>query len=184
MSYCITSDLTQLFPDDTQIEIFERGSEQYSQHSVTDRGMSDFPDRVYKDTAIRHTLFNEQAYELDFKAHAKFLDQPLLRAIGLTYTDALGILARLKDGCTAIPGDAFQTKFVLIEGVIAKVAEMFGKSPESIQRLLSGFWLTKETLSARARPNEDLWKPSHQYRAYRRALFVLPHGLGSTYGIQ
>lgn len=178
VGYCITSDLTRLFPEKTQIVVQTKGQPTYCDHTVIDSGMEDFQSRIYKDTAIRDTLFDGVSYDLDHKAHAKYLDEPLFKTIGIRYSEALSILSKLRNGCTAAPGDPYQTKFVLLDGVVEKVAQIFDKPKDAVARLLSGFWLTKEALGARARVNEDLWKPANKSRAYRRALFVMPHSLG------
>ena len=175
---CILSDQTRLHPRTTQLSIEEENGLIYIDHTLTDVRMSGFAERIFQDTGIRDTFFDGPNYELNSEEHSKLLDPVLRSSIGLTYKEALNILSRIRDGCTSHPDDPWGTKFVLIDGVVQKVAAMFNKPEDSIEKLLSGFWLTKETLLSRARPNEDLWKPSNHYRAYRRALFVMPHELG------
>jgi hypothetical protein len=177
VSYCITSDLTCLFPNKTEITIHPKGREHYINHILTTQEPANFQARIYADTPIRHSFFETKSYEFDHEAHAVHLDKPLFDSIGVTYTEALRILASLKDGCTSIPGDPFNSKFVLVSGVVDRLSALFKKPNAVVEKLLSGFWLTKEMLESRALPNHDYWKPSNHYRAYRRGLFILPHSL-------
>lgn len=176
--YCILSDQTILFPTETKISIVEEKKLVYIDHELTSDRMAGFNERVVTDTHIRQNFFDGPNFELDSVEHAKLLDPALKEAIGVTYSEALTILSRLRAGCTAHPDDPWETKFVLRDGVIKKVAEMFNKTPASIEKLLAGFWLTQESLLSRAKPGQDIWKPKAHYRAYRRALFVMPHELG------
>jgi hypothetical protein len=176
--FCITSDLTRIFPQSTTISIRPKSQSTYLDHKVEANELSEFTSRIPIDARARAVLFDKNSFEQNFLEHSKELDEPFIKAVGLTYTEALRILASLRDACRADPKSPMGIKFVLRAGIVKRLAEVYAKPIETFEKLLAGFSLSKENLLNRAKGGKDYWNPQFHYRAYRRAFFVMPHSLG------
>lgn len=179
ISYCVTSDLTRIFPSTTTVVVQQERHPTYIDHSVSDLRLQELEQRIHTDAAERNKFFEQPNFEQDYMTHASIVDTALQDTIGTTHTSALSMLAILRDGCTADPAATFPTKFVLRSKVVDKLATVYGVSSDVVERVLDGFSLRKEDLIARAKGDKDFWHPGFHHRAYRRALFCMPHELGA-----
>jgi hypothetical protein len=175
---CILSDQTRILKDKTKIEIFDYGTFNYMDHQIEQQKFENFGLRVSIDAKRRSELFGGTSYESDFEKHALLLDAPLRAAIGVTFRQAIVMLTAIKNGCRAHPENDMAVKFIHLNDLLKNVSEAFGQEISTIRILVDGFSLRKEDLTKRAKKGEDLWNPKYEARAYRRALFVVPHHSG------
>ena len=136
---------------------------------MTDSRLESLNDRVWKDLRARKLTYGQPTFDMNVLAHAEELDHALRETIGVSYTDALGLLRAMLEGCISNSKDPCPSIFVKREPVIEELAKRFKTDSTTIEKIISGFLLTKESM---AKEGRSYWKPQFHYRAYRRAVFV------------
>lgn len=113
INYCITADLSRLYPESTCIVIQDEGRKTYSDHSISNAPtQKSFYIRISRDVKFRSEFFKTTNFSSNLQNYSD-LDGPLLNLIGLTYQEILGLLSELKTSCKAVAGDPMNEKFVL-----------------------------------------------------------------------
>lgn len=178
VGYCITSDLTQVFPHSTKITIHPENQRNFLTHTIDDGDFNGFRERIAKDRNARWQLFGDTDFEYQVEEHAQYLNTALRNSVGLDFVSAIQLLENIRVWCKPVPDGPPGVKFVLKDRLEDGIANQLKKPVDVIKKLIAGFSLTKPNMEYRAKDGLDYWNPTFHYRAYRRGLFVLPHDLG------
>jgi hypothetical protein len=183
VQYCITSDLSRLFPEHTTVIVHPAESPLYIEHTIdhpefpTDFRF-EFLKRINADNKARSEIFKDSDPFKDHKLIGSFLDIPLKDTIGASWEEVLQILRYIMESCRPAPGCPMGTKFILRKPLVDNLAEAFKKPATSIERVLDGLTLSPKELAKRAKGDTDFWNPNFEERAYRKVFFSMPHSLG------
>lgn len=174
INYCILSDQTRLFPKDTVVDINCSDIQNYLNHSVGDTRILEYWERVSFHRDQLNDVYGDVLLHFDVPKVASYLDETLGNSFGFTFTEAIGLLNWLNDHAKP-DSETTPICFVLKEKVVASMAEVFGKSPDVIEKILSGFSVRKLEVEKEKR---NYWNPQCHSRAYRRGIFEMPHVSG------
>jgi hypothetical protein len=171
--YMVSDQTYSIFPDETFIEIFPHGEKDILFQGLT-RDLPDIASRVQLDLENRHHFIEKPSFLLDFEEHDKIIGETVKNELGITYKEALSVLAKTIEGCIPSP-EGFPIPFNLKNKLVDELSEVLKMSKESVERALAGFTLSKAQMETESR---DIWNSKQEYRAYRRAFFEMPHELG------
>lgn len=172
--YMISDQTYSILPDQSTLEILPIGEIQYYKHSIQ-KDFSDAQNRVNRDLHDRHRFVPEPSILFDLEEHQKTIGDPFKEKIGITYIEAISILRQLIQGANP-PSEGFPIPFIHKGDTIKAVADTLNFPAASVERVLSGFTISKEQLDQEGR---EIWKPKQEYRAYRRGFFEFPHSYGT-----
>ena len=161
-------------PDESLLIVHPPGRDLYIEVGTTNGRLREFPHRVTRDTRHRGTFIPGTHFIYDVQRHADALDLPFDKDHGIPFSLALDVLRTLLRQSLP-PPDSFGIPFVRKDDVLTGLGEAFGVAEDRIALVLSGFSLTKEKMVQEGRV---IWKPQQEHRAYRRAIFELPHPTG------
>lgn len=183
VDYCITADLSRIFPNHTTIKIGHEKDPKYIEHDIDHPNYplsfrAEFQLRIAKDANIRKKFYGDRYYFKDTKKITDYLDKPMQEALGFSFTEALQILRMLKENTRPAADNPMGTKFILQDRLIEGIADLLNKEPKVVSLMLSGVCLTKDKLLDRAKGDLDYWNPQFEERAYRKPFFTMPHELG------
>lgn len=171
--YVVSDLIHSIYPEHSFLDILPVGERDYLYQGL----LVDKPDierRVSLDVESRNRFIPDPTFVLDFNEHDKIIGESVKGNIGVTYMEALQIILKVIEGCQPSP-IGFPIPFVHKETLINSVSKVFGHPPEVIDRVVSGFTLSKKQMESEGR---EIWKPKQEYRAYRRAFFECPHPSG------
>ncbi len=183
VNYCITADLSRIFPDHTTIKIGHENEPNYLEHEIHHPNFplsfrAKFQQRISKNAQNRKQFYGDSYYFRDTKKTTDFLDEPMKEALGFSFTEVLQILRLLKENTRPAADNPMGTKFILKDRLIKGIADRLNKEFKVISLLLSGVCLTQDKLLERAKGDGDYWNPQFEERAYRKSFFTMPHKLG------
>jgi hypothetical protein len=174
--YSLSDQTHGVHPNDTVLTICPEGRLDYLELKVKDfERYSDFPSRVRRDTERQQVYLPglPVRYDLDFQA--VLLDEAFQAEFGFSYKDAIRIFMYLIDNAVVPDRGSFDIPFVRREHIVEQMSQMRGWLSASIDRLLTGFSLTKSAMEGEGRV---IYKPKQEYRALRRGFFEMPHPTG------
>lgn len=176
VGYCILSDQTRLFPNTTQMLIQEPGEPTVLDHEMTDTSFNSFDQRIIAHRNLTETIYGDTPYHVNVQEHSTHLGEAFESHLGVSYLEALAIISNLlKLARPNSEKDNFATVFVSKEKALSSLSQMFKKPEATLQKVIDGFALTQEDMTAEGR---DYWNPQFHYRAYRRGIFCMPHVTG------
>jgi hypothetical protein len=164
------------FPGQTTLEIFPPGHDLYMHQEI----VADCPDiraRVRLDAEERDRFVPDAPILSDLHEHNQFIGDDVRNCIGLSYRDAVGVLADLITRCAPAP-DGFPIPLVHKATAIDRLAAFLHFPTAAVERALSGFTISPAQMEAEQR---ELWQPNREYRAYRRGFFEVPHPTGDHF---
>lgn len=162
-----------IFPDHTSLEILPVGERDYFSIEIH----KEFPDiqaRIRYDLSNRHRFISDESVLFDIQEQNKVIGQALKDSIGVTYQNALEIIAVIVKHAQPTP-DGFPIPFIHKDRILDECAQKLGYSREAIEKVVAGFTISKEQMESEGR---EIWKPKQEYRAYRRGFFEFPHPSG------
>jgi hypothetical protein len=127
------------------------------------------------DTANRDRFVPRPAIIFNNKEQDKIIGEALKDTIGMSYIDALSVIASVINNSAPDP-NGFPILFIHKEQVIKICADNLELRVEDVARVIEGFSISKDQIESEGR---ELWKPKQEYRAYRRGFFEFPHPTGA-----
>jgi hypothetical protein len=174
------SDLTfSIFPEHTVLEIRPPGEKHYFHHDVLNDWLDNqyIQSRARLDLSNRHRFIPEPSIILDVEGQDKVIGGAVKEAIGVTYQDAVKILANIVEGTLPAP-NGFPTLFLHQDTTIAACAEALSLPRKAVEKVVAGFTISKQKMELDGR---QVWKPKQEYRAYSRAFFEYSHPTGAHF---
>ena len=165
-AYILSDQTYSIFPNETLLEILPEGATHVYEHKIL-REPPDIRQQVRNDAKNRQRFIPSPTFTLDLSLHSEMLGDDFRDSVGVTYFEAIKILNEIVDGCVP-PEEGFPIPFVDKEELVSRAAEKLGYQEDAIEKVVSGFTISKERLEVEGR---YLWKPKQEYRAYRRAFF-------------
>jgi hypothetical protein len=161
------------FPGQTTLEIFPPGQELYLHQEII-ADCADIRARIRLDATERERFVPDAPILSDLRAHNQIIGEDVRRVIGLSYRDAVGVLADFIRVCRPAPA-GFPIPFLHKTTAIDRLAEHLHFPPAAVARAFSGFSISSAQMESEQR---ELWKPNREYRAYRRGFFEVPDPTG------
>ena len=130
-----------IFPGQTALEIFPPGHDLYLHHEI----VADCPDirgRVKLDAKERDRFVPDAPILSDLHEHNQFIGDDVRNCIGLSYRDAVGVLADLITRCEPAP-DGFPIPLVHKGTAIERLAAFLHFPTAAVERALSGFTISR-----------------------------------------
>lgn len=172
---CILSDSTySVFPAETQLTVFPAGSEKLYLLEVVNERALQMQERIDIDGLNRSRCMEGRSIDRDLQAQNEYLGEAFLNAHGIDYEEAINVLGHLVDSVDASEGP-FNIQFFHKDELLSSFSNGLNISGTVLEKVFSGFTITADRL------NEDrtvIWNPKRTHRAYRRALFEIPHADG------
>jgi hypothetical protein len=162
-----------LFPDDISLEILPVGEHDYFAVELR-KNCSDIHARVRYDLSNRHRFISDQSVLFDIEEHDKIIGKALKDTIGVSYREALGIIAEIIRGAQPA-SNGFPVPFIHKAQILDLCAERLDFARDEIKKVVAGFTISKQQMELEGR---EVWKPKQEYRAYRRGFFEFPHPSG------
>lgn len=170
----VVSDLVHsIYPEHSFLEILPPGKSDYLNQGLLVDNL-DIERRIDLDVENRNRFIPDPTFVLDFNEHDKIIGEAVKDSIGVTYLEALQIIAQIIEGSRP-PPVGFPIPFIHREILVDTFSNALVHSPGIIERVLTGFTLSKKQMESEGR---EIWKPKQEYRAYRRAFFECPHPTG------
>jgi hypothetical protein len=171
----IMSDQTYgVHPDESTLTILPDGGGDYLRLTIKGfQRFEGFHERIAKDTARQSDYLGDIPPRYDIKYQASELDPGFNAEFSVSYRDSIKLLHDLIDKAVVPDPDSFDVPFVHRQVMIDEVVKVTGINKSAAGRLIGGFSLTQKTLQDRL-----LYKPTQEYRAFRRAFFEMPHDTG------
>lgn len=172
--YLLSDQTVAIFPDDTILTIFPEGRNELidlklqKEHSIHEA--------VRRDAANRDQFVGQglSDYLTNISDHDKYLGDLLREKLGASYIEIIKVLYNLiKKAQSASHG--FPVLFLNKSNILKLRNEATNISEENLEKILSGFTLTKEKMK---QEGCEIWKSKQEYRAYRRGFFEMPHPTG------
>ena len=167
MELCNVCDATYyLFPEQSMLKIAEPGNEIYFTIDTNNKHIDDLLKRINFDKNIQKNIFNPKEIPIyDFETQCKYLDIAFNETIGTSYNTSMDIIFSIIENSCPAENDS-SSLFVQRLQIISIASRFFSVSSEVVEKVLSGFSLSKHKLSDRLP-----FKPKQEYRASRRAFF-------------
>lgn len=169
-----------LFPQKFILEIHKPGSEKFLSLHLADQSIRGIVDgkhhkaRARKDRQHRADFIKGEPFDNDTVQHDQILGEAFKETVGVSYKMALEMIVTLHN--IALPAkEGFPIRFVPKSQVLENLSIMFEVGPSVVEKVLSAFMLTTETMASEPR---SFWNPKNEYRAYRRAIFEMHHATG------
>jgi hypothetical protein len=175
--YILSDQTYYLFPNDTVFTIFPPGEELYYSHEIKKDYYSDLQKRKVSDVKNRSRFVPGPSFVFDLKRHDQILGNAFNELVGTSYLTAINFLRQIIQNCKPTPGE-FPIPFMHREETIKVFAEQFKISVPVASKIIDGFSITKQKLESE---DPKVFKPKREYRAYRRALFQMPHSTGEHF---
>jgi hypothetical protein len=172
--YLLSDQTFMVFPEDTTLEIYPEGSNDFGNLEV--RQNCDIEELVRRDTVNRHSVIgSDTTFLLNLDVHEQIIGHVLKKTIGASYDEVVTLLALLIRDAEPAPG-SFPTLFLHRSNLIDTLHEHTGLNKKAIEAILDGFTIRKADMESEGR---EVWKPKQEYRAFRRAFFEMPHTTGT-----
>lgn len=169
---CILSDSTySIFPDETQLTVFEQGADKLYLLEVLNKRALAMGERIEIDGGNRRRWITGKTIDRDLLEQGRFLDSAFLVSHGISYIDAIGLLGHLVDSVEPSEGP-FNARFFHKAELFKVFEEKLKVSTTTLEKVMAGFTISPQQF--REEPG-IIWNPKRQHRAYRRALFEMPH---------
>jgi hypothetical protein len=173
--YLLSDQTFMIFPDDTILEIHQEGSHHYWTLQLDNRCATMLQERTRLDTIQRDRFVPHPSFDLRVQEHDRLLGSAFEENLGISYVQALGVLRALIEGAE-LPTQGFPIPFVHRERTLELLSCQLGLPRPSIEQVLSGFLISRSSLTAEGR---QVWKPKQEYRALRRGIFEVDHSTGT-----
>lgn len=178
--YLLSDQTVMVFPEYTILEIC-------SEVEVFDFFWSLDVHDVYKNCNIQETLRRDTAnrrsvveadstFIRDISTHNQIVGNALKETIGVSYDEAINLLASVIRDCMPAPEEGFPILFLHRSNLIEVLHQHTKLSLKAIETVLDGFTIRKVDMESEGR---EVWKPKQEYRALRRAFFEMPHATGT-----
>ncbi|MBX9671500.1 MAG: hypothetical protein K2X93_28185 [Candidatus Obscuribacterales bacterium] len=175
VSLCILSESTfAIFPDETKLTIYPEGEGKLYLLEVLNKKALSMDERLKIDGNNRRRWVAGKTIDRDLDEQGGYLDSAFLESHGISYVDAIGLLGHLVDSVEPSEG-SFKSRFSHKSELLKVFQENLNVSAEVLEKVLSGFTITAQHLQE---DPSTIWNPKRQHRAYRRALFEMPHSNG------
>lgn len=167
--YLLSDQTINIFPDSSTLEILPEAQSVF--FKLTSSKEFAFLDLVNRDRENKASYLGEgiSPFELNMIEHSSFMDEAMKLDIGATYKECLSLIANLIQDAEPVP-NGLPVVFVNNEYLVHQLSQFSKIQPAIIERILSGFTLTKKNMELEER---QLWKPKQEYRAFRRGFFLL-----------
>jgi hypothetical protein len=174
--YVMSDQTFSIFPDHTIFEVLPPGGSQYFIQELSEGcpDIQNIPERMRFDAANRKRFVPSQPDVFNIDEQDRVIGEAFKDTVGVTYREALGILAEIINGAQPKPM-GFEIPFIHKANVIAQVADHLKLPLEAVERVVAGFSVSKEQMESEGR---EIWKPKQEYRAYRRGFSEFPHPTG------
>jgi len=171
----LESDQTfMVFPEHTTLEIYPEGS--FDLWSLDVHKNCDVQEAVRRDTANRRSVIGADAtFISDVGVHNQIIGNALKETIGVSYDEAISLLAVVIRDSMPAPEEGFPVLFLHRANLIEALHQYAQLPKEAIEIILDGFTIRKADMESEGR---EVWKPKQEYRALRRAFFEMPHVTG------
>ncbi len=171
---CILSDSTySIFPDETRLTVFPSGSPKLYLFEVLNERALQMGERVEIDGLNRSRVLEGRSIDRNVEAQNEYLVS-FSQAHGIEYKDAINLLGHVVDSVPPSKGP-FEVQFFHKADLLASFATQLGLPEIVLEKVFSGFLITADELN---RDPAVIWNPKRSHRAYRRAIFEVPHADG------
>jgi len=172
----LSSDQTfMVFPQHSTLEIHPEGS--FDICSLDIHKNCDIQEVVRRDTANRRSVIGADATFIeDVGVHNRIIGNALKETIGVSYDEAISLLAVVIRDSMPAPEEGFPVLFLHRANLIEALHQYVKLPKEAIEIILDGFTIRKADMESEGR---EVWKPKQEYRALRRAFFEMPHATGT-----
>lgn len=171
---CILSDSTySVFPEETRLTVFPAGAPKLYLFEVLNERSLLMDERVEIDGLNRSRVLKGRSIDRNVDAQNEYLSS-FLQAHGVEYKDAINLLGHIVDSVPPSEGP-FEVQFFHKADLLASFSKQLGLSETVLEKVFSGFLITADQLN---RDPAVIWNPKRSHRAYRRAIFEVPHADG------
>lgn len=173
--YLLSDQTFMVFPEYTTFEIYPEGT--FDFWSLDVHKDCDIQETVRRDTANRHSVVGaDTLFIRDISTHNQIIGNALKETIGVSYDEAINLLAIVIHDTMPAPEEGFPILFLHRSDLIEVLHQHTKLSPKAIETVLDGFTIRKVDMESEGR---EVWKPKQEYRALRRAFFEMPHTTGT-----
>ncbi|MCL6755024.1 hypothetical protein KBT16_30250 [Nostoc sp. CCCryo 231-06] len=173
--YLVSDQTFMVFADYTTLEIYPEGS--FDLWSLDVHKNCDIQEAVRRDTENRRSVIGTYVSFLsDIGTHNQIIGNALKETIGVSYDEAISLLAIVIRDSIPAPEEGFPVLFLHRYNLIETLHQHTKLPREAIEIVLDSFTLRKADMELEGR---EVWKPKQEYRSLRRAFFEMPHATGT-----
>lgn len=173
--YLVSDQTFLIFADYTTFEIYPEGS--FDLWNLDVNKTCDIQEAVRRDTENRRSVIGADVnFISDIGNHNKIIGNALKETIGVSYDEAISLLAIVINNSMPAPEEGFPILFLHRSNLIEVLHQHTKLPKKAIEIVIDSFTIRKADMELEGR---EVWKPKQEYRSLRRAFFEMPHAIGT-----